>query len=44
LERIFSLISTCRVSAYVYSNTDNIQANLHYLDYKRLKDGGDTNG
>jgi ATP-dependent Clp protease ATP-binding subunit ClpX len=25
--------------AYVYSNTDNIQANLHYLDYKRLKDG-----
>jgi ATP-dependent Clp protease ATP-binding subunit ClpX len=22
---------------YVYSNTDNIQANLHYLDYKRLK-------
>lgn len=24
--------------AYVYSNTDNIQANLHYLDYKRLKD------
>ncbi len=25
--------------AFVYSNTDNIQANLHYLDYKRLKDG-----
>ena len=25
--------------AYVYSNTDNIQANLHYLDYKRLKEG-----
>ena len=24
--------------SYVYSNTDNIQANLHYLDYKRLKD------
>lgn len=23
--------------AYVYSNTDNIQANLHYLDYRRLK-------
>ena len=23
--------------AYVYSNTDNIQANLHYLDYYRLK-------
>jgi hypothetical protein len=23
--------------AYVYSNTDNIQANLHYLDYSRLK-------
>jgi ATP-dependent Clp protease ATP-binding subunit ClpX len=23
--------------AYVYSNTDNIQANLHYLDYVRLK-------
>jgi hypothetical protein len=22
--------------AYVYSNTDNIQANLHYLEYKRL--------
>jgi ATP-dependent Clp protease ATP-binding subunit ClpX len=22
---------------YVYSNTDNIQANLHYLDYTRLK-------
>jgi hypothetical protein len=22
---------------YVYSNTDNIQANLHYLDYSRLK-------
>ncbi len=27
--------------AYLYSNTDNIQANLHYLDYKRLKDGAD---
>lgn len=24
--------------AYVYSNTDNIQANLHYLDYKRVKE------
>lgn len=24
--------------AYVYSNTDNIQANVHYLDYKRLKE------
>ena len=23
--------------AYVYSNTDNIQENLHYLDYTRLK-------
>lgn len=23
--------------AYVYSNTDNIQANLHFLDYRRLK-------
>ena len=23
--------------AYVYSNTDNIQANLCYLDYSRLK-------
>lgn len=23
--------------AYVYSNTDNIQANLHYLEYVRLK-------
>lgn len=23
--------------AYVYSSTDNIQANLHYLDYMRLK-------
>ena len=23
--------------SYVYSNTDNIQANLHYLDYFRLK-------
>ncbi len=23
--------------AYVYSNTDNIQANLHYLDYTKLK-------
>lgn len=24
--------------AYVYSNTDNIQANLHYLDYVKLKE------
>lgn len=24
--------------AYVYSNTDNVQANLHYLDYKRVKE------
>lgn len=23
--------------SYVYSNTDNIQANLHYLDYRTLK-------
>ena len=23
--------------AYVYSNTDNILANLHFLDYTRLK-------
>lgn len=23
--------------SYVYSNTDSIQANLHYLDYQRLK-------
>lgn len=23
--------------AYAYSNTDNIQANLHYLDYTRIK-------
>jgi len=23
--------------AYVYSNCDNIQANLHFLDYRRLK-------
>jgi hypothetical protein len=23
--------------AYVYSNTDNIMANLHYLDYVRIK-------
>ncbi|MBP5622275.1 MAG: type IV secretory system conjugative DNA transfer family protein, partial [Thermoguttaceae bacterium] len=22
---------------YIYSNTDNIQANLHYMDYSRLK-------
>ena len=30
--------------AYVYSNTDNIQANLHYLDYKRLKDASEGEG
>ncbi len=24
--------------SYVYSNTDNIQANLHFLDYQRLKE------
>ena len=30
--------------AYVYSNTDNIQANLHYLDYKRLKEASDKEG
>jgi hypothetical protein len=24
--------------AYIYSNTDNIQANLHYLDYMRMKE------
>lgn len=28
--------------AYVYSNTDNIQANLHYLDYTRLKKEAQT--
>ncbi len=28
--------------AYAYSNTDNIQANLHYLDYKRLKEASET--
>lgn len=28
--------------AYVYSNTDNIQANLHYLDYTRLKKRHDS--
>jgi ATP-dependent Clp protease ATP-binding subunit ClpX len=27
--------------AFVYSNTDNIQANLHYLDYMRLKQAGE---
>jgi hypothetical protein len=27
--------------AYVYSNTDNIQANLFYLDYVRLKKAGE---
>ena len=30
--------------AYVYSNTDNIQANLHYLDYKRLKEASEKDG
>ncbi|MEZ6132342.1 MAG: AAA family ATPase [Planctomycetaceae bacterium] len=29
--------------AYVYSNTDNIQANLHYLDYMQLKERDDGN-
>lgn len=28
--------------AYVYSNTDNIQANLHYLDYMQLKEQDDA--
>ena len=28
-------------AAFVFSNTSNIQANLHFLDYKRLKDQGD---
>lgn len=27
--------------AFVYSNTDNIQGNLHYLDYMTLKEGDD---
>lgn len=27
--------------AYVYSATDNIQANLHYLDYRRIKEEED---
>ncbi|MBB5351528.1 ATP-dependent Clp protease ATP-binding subunit ClpX [Haloferula luteola] len=27
--------------SYVYSNTDNIQANLHFLDYRRLKEAGE---
>ena len=35
------LLRTATISefflAYVYSNTDNIQANLYYLDYTRLK-------
>ncbi|MCB1225521.1 MAG: hypothetical protein KDK99_06900, partial [Verrucomicrobiales bacterium] len=26
--------------AYVYSNTDNVQANLHYLDYMKIKGEG----
>jgi ATP-dependent Clp protease ATP-binding subunit ClpX len=30
--------------AYAYSNTDNIQANLHYLDYTRLKAAGEKSG
>lgn len=29
--------------AYLYSNTDNIQANLHYLDYQRVKAAADKN-
>ena len=28
--------------AYVYSNTDNIQANLHYLDYLKLKNNSQS--
>ncbi|MFN9593489.1 MAG: hypothetical protein ACK56G_12395, partial [Pirellulaceae bacterium] len=24
--------------SYIYSNTDNILANLHYMDYRRLKE------
>ncbi len=28
--------------AYVYSNTENIQANLHYLDYMKLKQTEDA--
>lgn len=28
--------------AYLYSNTDNIQANLHYLDYMKLKEADDA--
>jgi hypothetical protein len=27
--------------SYIYSNTDNILANLHYMDYRRLKDEED---
>ena len=30
--------------SYVYSNTDNIQANLHYLDYQRLKAAEEKKG
>ena len=26
---------------YIYSNTDNIQANLYYLDYSRIKKEAD---
>jgi ATP-dependent Clp protease ATP-binding subunit ClpX len=46
LEVVFRLADELRVRkasiseffmAFVYSNTDNIQANLHYLDYNRLK-------
>ena len=29
------------VAVFEYSNTDNIQANLHYLDYRRLKEAWD---
>lgn len=28
--------------SYVYSNCDNIQANLYYLDYYRLKQASDV--
>jgi hypothetical protein len=28
--------------AYVYSNTDNIQANFHFLDYTTVKNGRGT--
>ena len=46
LELVFHLVEELRrreatitefFLAYIYSNTDNIQANLHYLDYMRIK-------